>query len=63
MSDWYSTTVQFPSARDYHRLKVLAAVRGEPVGEVLASLVHAHFLKLQPSKVAKLKAERPDLWT
>ncbi len=41
----YKTTVQFPSEAAYKRLKVLAAVRDEPVGEVVSKLVEAELEK------------------
>lgn len=42
----YKTTIQFPSEVDYKRLKVLAAVRDEPVGEVIVKLVEAENAKI-----------------
>ncbi len=41
----YKTTIQFPSYEHYQQLKVLSAVRDEPVGEVIAKLVDAELHK------------------
>ncbi len=54
----FSTTVQFPSKEDYRRLKVLAAVRDEPVGVVLAGLVDEHFSQLSQVKIDKILKEQ-----
>lgn len=48
----YKTTVQFPSEEAYKQLKVLAAVREEPVGEVIGKLVDAELLKTKQKRTA-----------
>ncbi len=58
----FSTTVQFPDEETYQRLKVLSAVRDEPVGAVLADLVDGQVAMLDQTTLNALKEARPDLW-
>ena len=59
----FSTTIQFPNEDDHRRLKVLAAVRNEPVGEVLSDLVDRAFRNLNPDQLKELKITNSGLWS
>ena len=63
VTTYFATTIQFPSVEDYQRLKVLAAIRDEPIGEVLSALIGDVFTRLNKREMDELKSTRPELWT
>lgn len=53
----YSTTVQFPHKSDYQRLKVLATVQNETVGECIQRLVDSEKKRVEETHGRQLAKE------
>lgn len=61
MSEPFTTTIQFPSVRDYGKLKILSVVRDQSIGGVLKELVDGKLAGISKAELRQALKAHPKL--
>jgi hypothetical protein len=61
MDGVFTTTVQFPSKRDYKKLKMLSVLNSRSVGEQIQLLVNSDLDAFSKTEIRKALKDHPDL--